>query len=292
VPDDLAAAADAVLGGLHRPSNPVAVLGALLGLHPVSARRVVGALVATSQEAEALLDGMHLALRSLAIATTDRPVRCDGEVRGPILWSETMAARSARPGDAAVVVCATPSRAFDTVENRVLVAALDTVQRAAHHAEGWRHASGYEVVARARHNAHRALRALDHPALSGVARRLDRRSTSRARAGGRRRTYRPALALLERAGAPLRGAHLAQLASEADRRALVLLAATLHAAADAGHPLPPLRPHHGSLVAGPVRWRHPDRAEDGEHGERAGLWIGEAQVTSTDDLPTAVAALA
>lgn len=288
MPEDVAGAADTVLGALHRPSDPVAVLGALLGLHPVPARRVVGALVATSAEAESLLDGMHQTLRSLAIATTDRPVRCVGEVRGPILWSETMAARSARAGDDGVVVCATPSRAFDTAENRVLVAALDTVQRAAHDAEGWRHADGYEVVARARHNAHRALRALDHPALSGVARRLDRRSTSRARAGGRRRTYRPALALLDRAGAPLRGVYLAQLADDDDRRAIVLLAATLRAAGDAGHPLPPLRAHHGSLVAGPLRWHHPDRAED---GEPAGLWLGTVEVRVPDDLAPAVAGL-
>jgi hypothetical protein len=163
------------------------------------------------------------------------------------------------------------------------------VRRAAHHGEGWRGDESYDVVARARHNGHRALRALDHPALAGVTRRLDRRSTGRARARGRRRTYRPALALLDRARRPLRGTHLAQLASEADGRAIVLLAATLHAAADAGHPLPPLRAHHGSLVADPVRWRHPDRAEDGEDGERSGLWIGDTQVTAVDDIAGALA---
>jgi hypothetical protein len=116
---------------LARPYDPVAMIEAVLGLPHRAARHLVGAAIATSDEAEQLLHGMPVTLRSLSIATTDQPLRCYGEIRGPVMWAETVAARSASAGDPGLFVCATPAKAFDTDENRVLVSALDAIRRAA-----------------------------------------------------------------------------------------------------------------------------------------------------------------
>ena len=41
-----------------------------------------------------------------------------------MLWSETASARASSFGDGGLFVCTTPSQAYDTDENRVLVPAL------------------------------------------------------------------------------------------------------------------------------------------------------------------------
>jgi hypothetical protein len=91
--------------GLHRlwrrlavPVDPVHAAEALVGLPPANARVLLAVALAASPEADELVEGIPGLLRSLAVSTTARPVRCDGEIRGPVLWSETMAARAARPG--------------------------------------------------------------------------------------------------------------------------------------------------------------------------------------------------
>src|SRR5688572_17819644 len=116
---------------LARPFDAVSAVEALTALYPTTARQLVGMCLATSREADALLDRMHEIVRSLSIATTTVPVRHEGEVRGPILWSETVAARSASPGAGNVFVCASPVKAYDTDQNRVLRFALSRVRDAA-----------------------------------------------------------------------------------------------------------------------------------------------------------------
>src|ERR1700704_4466723 len=91
---------------LVRPFDAASAVEALTGLHSTNARQLVGMHLATSPEADTLLDRMHETVRSLSIATTSSPMRCEGEVRGPILWSETMAARSSSPGAGNAFVCA------------------------------------------------------------------------------------------------------------------------------------------------------------------------------------------
>ena len=96
------------------------------------------------------------------------PERCYGELRGPVLWSETMSARSASAGDPGLFVCATTTKAYDTDENRVLKAALDAIRRAGvdavHGSDTWHD----DVARRARHNGNRASHLLEHRTLSGV----------------------------------------------------------------------------------------------------------------------------
>jgi hypothetical protein len=273
-----------LLDRLARPYDPERVVVGLLGLSSRTARQLVGAVLATSDEAESLLDAMPSIVRSLAIATTDQPERCVGEIRGPVLWGETMSARSASAGDPGLYVCATTTKAYDTDENRVLKAALAAVQRAARnaeHAEG----AGEAVVRRARHNGQHAGHLLEHQTLAQVpVVRPSGRMLRRTRAGSRRHTYQPALELLRRAGAPVGTEHLRALADERTTAQHDLLAATLaQVEAVAGH-VPPLRTDHGGLAAGPVRFHHPGR-QDADHVD--GITIGDVLLDVPDPLDAA-----
>jgi hypothetical protein len=274
-----------VLGRLARPYDPVRAVAALLGLPEPAVRRLVGAILATSDEAEDLLDAMPRLMRSLAIAHSDTPVRCAGEIRGPVLWSETIGARAAAAGDAGIVVCAAPERAFDTPENRVLVDALAHIAAAGRAAETPPEPDD-ELVARARHNAHRARRHLDHRALAAIDRRPDRRSLLRTRTGNKRATYAPALAVLARAEAPLHDDQLAALADGATAELLDLLGAVLDAAATAGSELR-LRVRDHTLVAGPLRYAHPGLGVDGP----AGLTVAGEPVRDAADVTVAASRL-
>lgn len=248
-----------VLRHLAQPHEPVRVTSALLGLPTRLCRHLVGTWLATSPEAEALLTRMPQILRSLAIATTDRPERCYGELRGPVLWSETMSARSASAGDPGLFVCATTTKAYDTDENRVLKAALAAIAAAGAEVDASAAVTVGPVVVdarRARQNGLHANHLLEHRTLSDVPIKAIRgRALQRTRAGSRRGTYEPAVALLRRAGQPWPEGALEALASEATRAQVGLLATLLEEAAGAGRRLT-LRTSHGQLVAGPVVYDH------------------------------------
>jgi hypothetical protein len=267
----------AVLGRLNRPYQPARVLTALLGLAPRTARQVAGQIMATCEETERLLDAMPRILRSLAIATTDRPERCYGELRGPVLWSETMSARSASAGDPGLFVCSTTTKAYDTVENRVLKAALHTIERAGGDAGQGLDANPDHDRRRARHNELRARHLLEHQALSGVpVTRISGRALRRTRSGSRRSTYEPAVAVLRRAQDPLRAELLGQLdpATTADHE---LLAAALSALDAATPTTVPLRTAQGALVAGPVRY-----------DPLGGLTVAGVLITAADEIDGAL----
>jgi hypothetical protein len=260
---------------IHRPYDADAVVEALLGLPHGVVHQLVGAAIATSDEAEDLLDAMPVTLRSLAIATTDRAERCHGEIRGPVLWSETMSARASSAGDAGVYVCAMPSKAFDTDENRVLVAALRALQRGARAVErGDRAGYDDDVLSRARMNGMRAQRYLDHRALMTVT-KTDRptgRALRRTRAGTRRHTYWHALRMLERAGEPLSAGHLSTLCDDRTVLQHEVLAEVADRLEQRGIELPAMRAYHGALMSGPLWFRHARirGATDRVHGIRVG----------------------
>src|SRR5262249_45050838 len=159
----------------------------------------------TSREADQLLDRMHEIVRSLAVATTSSPTRSIGEVRGPVLWSETAAARASSPGAGDVYICASPVKAYDTDENQVLVDALGVIRNAARAADPTGHSHGHdELIRRARYNGTRAIRALEHRTLASMRpRRPTARAVQKARTGLRARNYRSAVAVIERGADPL-----------------------------------------------------------------------------------------
>ncbi|MET0902961.1 MAG: hypothetical protein ABWZ52_06970 [Acidimicrobiales bacterium] len=269
-------------GWLARPHDPERTTAALLGLPMSTARHLVGTVLATSDEAEDLLHAMPTIVRSLAVATTDRPERCVGEIRGPVLWAETMSARSASAGDPGLFVCATTTKAYDTDENRVLKSALAAIHRAGRRAEQVLEGESDEVVKRARHNGQHAGHLLEHQTLALVpVVRPSGRMLRRTRAGSRRHTYRPALALLRRAGDPLLADQLGGFADERTRAQHDLLAATLLRIEDITGTSPVLRTDEGGLVAGPLRFHHPGR-RDPDHVD--GITIGNVLLDVPDPL--------
>jgi hypothetical protein len=267
---------------LARPYDPTAVIEALMGLPHRAARHLVGAAVATSDEAEDLIHGMPITLRSLAIATTDQPLRCYGEIRGPVMWAETVAARSASAGDPGLFVCATPAKAFDTDENRVLVSALDAIRRAGRDvSELDDHRFDEDVLRRARHNSAAALRYLEHRTLADVPRshRPGARALHRTRAGTRKRTYLPALRMLSRVNEPFTKEGLAVLSDARTTAQHDVLAAVIRGLEERGHALGPFHTNEGAIISGPVWYRHRrSREDDRPHG----VLVGEVLVDVPD----------
>jgi len=266
-----------VLAHLARPYDAAKVASTLLGLPGRVARQLVGVSVATSPEADRLIEAMPLIVRSMAIATTDRPERCFGELRGPVLWSETMSARSASAGDPGLFVCATTTKAYDTDENRVLKAALHAIRKAGLDAEVGGAAEEAERVKRARHNGQRAYHLIEHRTLADVpVTRITGRALRRTRAGSRRATYQPAVAVLLRASDPLRAEDLDHATDDATRGQMALLGAVVSAADERGVAVS-LRTSHGQLVGGPVAYDH-----------LAGVTVGGRLVTSVAEVVPAL----
>jgi hypothetical protein len=258
---------------LGTPVNNLRAAEALLGLTPAAARLMAGVILASSPEADRLLDAMPNIVRSMAIATTNRPERNQGEVRGPIQWSETMAARAATAGDTQLYVCSVTARAYDTAENRVLAAALRAILNAARTVDRQGLSRRDSELARhVRYNAGVALRFSEHRTLSGMSRAPDRRDIRRTRTGVRHRVYQPALDVLARAARPIGPAHVGALAGprvNAQHAILVQVVAAMHRRGVATHGL---RPDQGILIGGPVAYVHPDTAARTEN--TPGIHVG------------------
>ncbi len=270
-------------GRLARPFDPSGAVEAFTGLHPTAARQLVGARLATSPEADQLLDRMHEVVRSLAVATTSSPSRAEGEIRGPVLWSETAAARASSPGAANVFICASPVKAYDTDENRVLVFALAMIRDAARAADPTGHSHGHdEVIRRARYNGTRAIRALEHRTLASMKpRRPTARALQKARTGLRARNYRAAVSVVEVSADPV-GADLAVArCDEYTRRRHGLLLAL---ADRLGERI--IRVHGATLRAGALRYVPEHRAEPGTpYGILLGNLVLDVPDPGADDDP-------
>lgn len=253
---------------LGRPFRTGETVDALFGLAPDAVAQLVAVKICASPEAERLLRVMPSLVRALTTSVQSAAIRSRGEIRGPVLWSETMSARASSFGDPDLFVCTTPQRDYDTAENRVLVQAL------------LRLADGGKAIDRmgplhdeesrtARANARAARLFLDHPALVRVSRdRLSPRTLKRVRGSKSAPRYQPAMDLLERTTEPL-DAH--DLLPYRDRRTGMqheVLLAVLEELERRGMRIPPLRVEGGALLAGPVTYVHPRRlgARDRLHG--------------------------
>jgi hypothetical protein len=262
---------------LDHPVDPLASADVLIGLPPANAQHLLAVSLAASPEADALLDGIPNVLRSLAVSTTSVPVRCDGELRGPVLWSATMAARSASPGAGNVFVCASPVKAYDTPENQVLVAALARIVRAAKVAETpveGPHAPPAYDVRRARHNGERAREALAHRALQTVRRvPIDGRMVHKARTGTKAAVFRNAVDLVARSWAEVGADDLAAFVDEDTRAEHVLAADVLDVLTSRGRVHERLRLVDSAAVSGPFAYAH-----------HAGVVVDGRRVSSLSEL--------
>lgn len=244
---------------LNRPFDTPETVEAILGLSPNVVRQYMGTLTATSDEARTLIGGMPLTIRSLATSMETQALRCRGELRGPVLWSETMSARSASNGDEDLFVCAAPNRAYDITENRVLVAALTVVRTAALEAQTvGRHAYDDPTLREARAIGDRARSYIQHPSLRSVTvERPNGRAIKRTRAGKSGKTYAPALAMLERGAEPLDPSALLPFADQRTRAQHGVLMALVDKLEEGGSRLPDFRAENGILYAGPLQYHHP-----------------------------------
>ncbi|HEY8057651.1 MAG TPA: hypothetical protein VID94_02825, partial [Acidimicrobiales bacterium] len=244
---------------LRRPFNVVEAVDSVLGLSPNVVKQLTGAMLATCTEAEHLLSVTPHTIRSLSISMSNQPEECRGELRGPVLWSETFSCRSSSPGRNDVYVCAAPSRAYDIPENRVLVAALLAVRDAGRSVDTIS-ARSYDddTLRKARFNGLRASRLLEHRALSSVARhRPSPREVRRARSGNRRSTYTPALTMLARAADPLEAEDILPFCDRRTRTQHAVLVALVRTLRRRGVTVEPFRAVGGSLQSGLLRYHHP-----------------------------------
>jgi hypothetical protein len=270
---------------LSRPFDVVRTVSALAGLPANEIAQMVGASVATSAEAEALLDAMPKTVRSLATSLQTQTERCLGNLRGPVLWSETMSARASSFGDEGLFVCKTPSRAYDIDENRVLVAALVSIRDSAFVAEhNNERALDDPLLRAARRNGNEANRFIEHPSLTRVTReRPNARAIKRTRSGKHRKSYQPALDMLERTSLPLDSSDVRALCDErtaAQHRVLVGLIERLER--HGGTRLPPFRVERGALFSGPVQYYHGRRL--GDRTRLSGIVVGQLLVDVPDRL--------
>jgi hypothetical protein len=264
---------------LSRPFDASRTVAALTGLPINDVARMVGADIAASDQADALLAAMPNTIRSLATSLQTQTERCVGSLRGPVLWSETMSARASSFGDEGLFICQTPSRAYDIDENRVLVAALASIREAALMAEKEdAHAIEDPEVRSARRNGNDAARFLDHPSLSSVTRERPKpRAIKRTRAGKHKRSYEPALMMLERAANPLGVDSVRRWCDERPRaQHAALMGLVTRLERHGGTHLPPFRVERGALFSGPVQYYHARRLGDRTH--LSGIVIGQLLV--------------
>ncbi|MGY6499562.1 MAG: hypothetical protein ACXIVQ_01490 [Acidimicrobiales bacterium] len=255
---------------LRRPFDLAEVVDAALGLPEETVDQLIGSRLATSVASERLLTRMPILSRALATTITTHPERCQGELRGPVLWSETMAARGASAGAPDVYVCSVPRRGYDMEENRVLVAALAAIRDAGRAASGLP-ADSYddETLRHARANGTKAQRWLNSPQLSKVPiTRPTGREVRRVRAGTRRSTYLPALRVLEEVYEPLTADDLLPYCDQRTVAQHRVLTGLVERFAARGEHLPHFRAASGALRSGPIEYHHPRvrGRRDGVHG--------------------------
>jgi hypothetical protein len=222
VPDaEAGAAADseptAELWRRRSPRSPaIPCATALTGIDHVTLADATSIALAASDEASHLLEGMELRIRTLPTTVSNSAERCINSVRGPIMWAETITARANALGNDDVFVCMTTERSFDTVENQLLVDALESIAGAA---KALRGPTGERVDAadgeRIAAVAAEAAGWRSDSRLAGVRpRRLTGRSAARVRGGHRKAKMEPVLAVRRRAREPFRPEDLVGLADE------------------------------------------------------------------------------
>lgn len=268
---------------LNRPFDVIRTVSAITGLSNNVVGQLVGTAIAASPEADRLLDELPRTIRSLATSMQTQTERCKGELRGPVLWSETMSARASSFGDPDLYVCTTPSRAYDIDENRVLVTALLEVRNASKDATENIPTKQQEdpLLRHVKRNGNDAARFVEHPSLQKVSRdRPKARAIKRTRSGKKSKVYEPALEMLDRASNPLGAEDVRSWCDHRTRLQHQVLMGVVNRLERTGNRLPEFRSERGALYSGPVQYYHGRLLGDRTH--LSGVVIGSLLVDVPD----------
>lgn len=270
---ELHAGAEATVELWERRGDGVAAVpyvAALTGADPQTLADAAAISVAGSPEAAHLLEGMGARIRMLNTAVSSSAERCEYAVRGPVLWAETITARANSLGSDDVFVCSTARRTFETVENRLLVAALESMAAALRAIAGPLGSQlTQDEATRVAKVAEEAQRWRRHPRLVSVrAGRITPRDTARLRGGHRLSRMGPILAVRRRATEPFDAADVARLADD-DTRALHRFAAMVLGGLEQEGGAPDvLAVEEGAILGRGWSFRHPAGDLTGAPGVR------------------------
>ncbi|MFV0316991.1 MAG: hypothetical protein ACK5O2_08530 [Microthrixaceae bacterium] len=251
----------------HRDRRVPAVAAAhvLTGLPSAMLEQAARIAFAASAECEALLSTMDSVIRELPSELIGYSQRCIHEVRGPVIWSETVAARGSSFGDEDVFVCSTVRRSYDCMQNRLLCWILQRAGLAVGAVQG---PMGVRLEPgerrRIEETAMDARRWRGTPRLRGVTpARPSRREVARLRsARGSEGAAAVLLDALARVEQPFSGPDVVALA---DHDTLVAHEVLLEELTRSGDGFV-LGCSDGSIVSGDVSWRHPaNEAVPAEH---------------------------
>ena len=238
-------------------AGPAAAAMLGLGNNTVDHIRTL-ALVGGHSTAE-LIEAMPSLRRKLKTTVVTHSERCYGDVRGPIQWAPTTAAQASTFGSTDVYVCASAKRSYDVDENRVLVAALRTIDAAGRDLEAdLEGALDADLMERVVDVTDAARSHLEHDALKDVYLKgpVTRRALRRTQSGRRRRTYRPALEVLDHAREPVGAADVVALADETTREDHALFDAVLTELRRRGMGHNRVEVEGSLLTCGPVVFTH------------------------------------
>jgi hypothetical protein len=255
----------AVLWHRRSPRSPaIPSAASLTGIDIATLADANAIALAASEEARVLLDSMEVRLRTLSTTVATTAERCINSVRGPIMWSETITARANALGNDDVFVCMGTTRSFDTVENQLLVEALESIAAAGRALRG---PTGGRVAAkdveRIAAAAEEAARWRREPRLAGIkARRLTGRAAAKVRGGHRSGQMSAVLAVRRRSREPFRPGDLVGLSDEWTRALHALVLRVMDAFE---HPRV-LTLSDGGLWSGDLSFRHPSAPGRGPAG--------------------------
>ncbi|MGI9577095.1 MAG: hypothetical protein ACR2OH_02725 [Microthrixaceae bacterium] len=261
----------------------VAAAAALTGVSATLLRDAAKVSFTASVECEAILSSMTERERSLPMQLDSVLERCVHEVRGPVIWSETMTARANAFGDEDVFVCATVRKGYDAPQNQLLVWILS---EAAHSFKAVRGPLGEFMVAgdrrRVEEMAINARKWRQSSRLSSVApRRPGTREMQRMRTGRHGEQVEPLLTARRRLLQPFSAQDIEDLT---DERTTILHTGVLEvfdAVSEAVGLEMVVEFDSGAMRVGPVAFRHPESLGTAP----AGLSVSGQRV---DDLDQAI----
>lgn len=247
-----------------RGSHTVAFATSLTGISASKLNNFVSVSLAASDEASRLLDDMESLFRTMATTIGTQSERCVNSIRGPVLWAETITARANALGNDDVFVCGTSSRSFDTVENRVLAAALESIAKAEKVLRG----PGRDDVALPDDVCERALRSAmlakkwrNGPRLAEVStRRLSGREMAHLKGSRRLARMSAVVAVRDRQAEPFEPSHIVEMSDSWTREFHDFVVSTVAELSKHMRLPHKLTCFEGAIWAGPVSFRHPAAA--------------------------------